>query len=528
MDAFDILLQGLKGIPGIDNGEDRLIYPFEGSFEDDQKRFLGIPNAERIVYVRVIFADVWILAITNQGIYSQFNNKLSGIPGILGVATSLLNYKFNIRFEDINEVKYSERKDAFIFSNGSQLGRHSLVKKMDNRYCFEFAEILTKAANSVLGVMDYYTKGISLVEEEKHDAALVEFNKALEIDTDDFMRAKLYYHKGLCLHRLDKKDEARLNLITAKEISSKSSDSDVQALIPTINVGLGAVVDSPIESHKLLVEAFDKTTDPEEKRDILECLNKLHESEDFNSVFVSHDRLSERKVIIVLRDNTTPLPGKSLLCLEQRVLKSLGTSFPMNHPVDGCVYLAHPIRNNYYIPAAEYDEVIFLEKINEYCYLLQCLGAKEIKIQKIAGKSLEEMNESKFNAGAAFVHKLFDIDGNVDYRSRHHSNSNDSYEYRSYMSFNPIRKPYVPNDLNWLAIEPKWKRLIDNRLSGSLTHFVEEISTSEDKLLSKAEEMSVNLEIKALITKFKGHVNTESTVTLSSKQATTWRIEVIF
>ena len=61
-----------------------------------------------------------------------------------------------------------------------------------------------------------------------------------------------------------------------------------------------------------------------------------------------------------------------------------------------------------------------------------------------------------------------------------------------------------------------------------MSHFIEEISTSEDKLLSDAEETSVNLEIKDLITRFKGSINTESIGSHSSKQSTTWRIEVDF
>lgn len=529
MDAFDILLQGLKGIPGLDNGWDRLLFPFSGSLEDDQKRFLGIPNSERIVYVRIIDADKTVptsLAITDQGIYYRMINKFFWV--------TVQDKIFNIQFKDIEDVKYSEREDSYIFSDGSHLGRHSLVKKLDNHYRFRFAEILSKAAKAVLGVVDYYKKGMSLMDENNEEAALVEFNKALEVGSNDkdFInsdeRAYVYFWKGRSLMLLDKDEEAKTNLIIAKEIVSNSSDSYVKGLLPVINANLAHVVDSRIESHKLLVEAYNTVSDSDVKKDILESLNSLHKSDNFKSDFISPNRLSERKVIIVLRDNTTPIPGKSLLCLERSVVKSLGMSFPMSHPVDGCVYLAHPTRHNYYVPAAKYDEAIFLEKVNEYCYLLQCLGAREITIQKVAGKSLEEMNDSKVNVGASFGRKSFGVDGNVDYHSQQNSTSKDTYEFKNYMSFSPTGKPYVPNDLNWLAVEPKWRRLIDNRLRGSLSHFVEEISTSEDKLLSSAEETSINLEIKALFTKFSGHLNFENTISSSSNQATTWRIEVVF
>lgn len=128
MNAFEILYQGLKSIPDIDNGWDRLLYPFKGSFEYDQKRFLGIPDEERIVYVRVIDADRSVpcsLAITDRGIYFRMINKLFFF--------TVDDDKFNIQFKDVDDVKYSEREDSYIFSNGYQCGRHALVKKLDNR-----------------------------------------------------------------------------------------------------------------------------------------------------------------------------------------------------------------------------------------------------------------------------------------------------------------------------------------------------------------------------------------------------------
>ncbi len=529
METFDILLKELSNIPGLDNGSDRLLYPFKGgSFEEDKKRFLGIDSSERIIYIREISSDndPMTLAITDKGIYFRTIARFYFIK--------LLDKSWNIRFKHIDEVKYSESEDAFLFSNGATISRHNLVKKLDKKWYFIFAEILTKAAKSDLGVMDYLTKGIELMQNDKEEEALEEFDKALEecsTDTDfgnSDDRAYVYFYRGRCLVLLGEEEDARRSLILAKEVAQNSFDPDVRNIISAINANLAWVAESRIESHKLLLEAYEEVTDSDIKKQLFERIESLHNSEEFMSDFNSTDTLSERKVLLVMRDNTPLIPSKSLICLERGVVRTLGLSFPISHPVEGAVYFAHPTRANYYIPAAQYEEAVFLEKVNEYCYLLRCLGAKEIKIQKICGTSIEKMSTSHVSVDTSIGGKSYGIEGNFENKSQNNSTSSGGYEFKNSMTFKPTKKPYVPKDLNWLAIEPKWQRLIDNRLSGVLTHFVEEISTSEDKLLSDIEETALNAELGTLMTKFKGSIKTESFVSSSSKQTTTWRIEVTF
>ena len=169
-----------------------------------------------------------------------------------------------------------------------------------------------------------------------------------------------------------------------------------------------------------------------------------------------------------------------------------------------------------------------MEKVNEYCYLLQALGAKEIKIQSLKGKSLDEMQESKINAEVSFGNRAFNTEGNLKHNENNHSTKDSSFSFKSHQTFSPTKAPYVPKDINWLAIEPKWRRLIDNRLNNALTEYVEEISTSENKMLSATEELSVNIELKTLFTKLKGTLTITDSITSSSKETTTWSISVKF
>lgn len=529
MDAYDKLLNGLRRIPAIDNGWDRQIAPFSGSLEYDQKRFSGIPTSEKIVYIRIIEADKtvpWSLAITDKGIYMRSINKFFW--------ATVSDKTWSVQFSNINDVKYSERDDSFVFSDGSSIGRHALVKSMNNSDRFEFAKILTDVARSIIGVEDCLNEGIDLLEKERYNEALSKFNKAIDLISEDKEfaksdeRAYVYFWTGRCLMLLDRDSESKTNLILARDIAKRSTNNDMKDLLPAIYANLAYVVESRIESHKLLVEAFDKVSDTDAKKELLNDLNSLHASDNFKACFNSHNKLSERKVILILRDNTTPIHANSMLCFERKVIKSLGITFPLGHPIDGAVYVAHPTRSSYYVPASAYEESIFLEKVNEYCYLLRCLGAREIKIHKISGKSIEEMNRTHVDTEISGGYKSFEAGAGTKFSRQENSSSSNNYEFSSHMSFKPTGKPYVPNDLNWLAVEPRWQRLIDNRLAGILTNYKEEISTSEDKLLSQEEEFAVNLEIKTLLVKFKSEIRTRDVFSSSSRQATTWSIEVSF
>ena len=529
MDTFYVLLNGLKKIPNIDNGWDRLLYPFNGSFEQDQKRFLGIPADEKVVYVRIIEADKTIpcsLAITDRGIYYRFINKF--------FMFTTADDTWSVKFEDVDEVQYSEREDSFIFSNGASIKRHNIAKKMERQYYFEFAKILTEVANNVLGKFDFFDNGMKLYGDEKYEDALLEFDKAQKNasqdptykDSDD--RAHFLFMKGVCYLNLEQDKEAKEHLLLAKDIVSKSSDNEVQELYSSINFYLAFCSDNRIESHKLLVEAYYKAIDDDKKIEIISNLRELHKAESFKNKFNSADSLSERKVILVQKDNSIPVPGQNLLCLERKVLNALGTSFPIGHPVEGNIYMAHPTRINYYIPQEQYEESLFIERVHEYCYLLRCLGAKEIIIRNIVGKSIEEIKSSANDASVFFQRKIVGVDVNGEYKNKQETTSFNSYEFNSHMVFVPSCQPFVPNDLNWLAIEPKWKRLIENRLEGFLSTYIEEISTSDNCLLSENEETNLAMEIKLLLANFKGQINCQNLYSSSTKKATKWRIEVKF
>lgn len=410
----------------------------------------------------------------------------------------------------------------------------SLLILLKATQILNFGKVSDDVVKSTAGSADHLHKVVALLENEKYEEALVSLNKAIESECTDHEREDdgglglMFGLRGRCLAALGKVQDARADFLIARELFSKSSDPDYKEKLSSLLCDLAGVTDSRIEKHKLLTEAFDKSSDFEEKKHIMQELNSLHASSEFKDVFASRESIAERKVLLAVKNDSLPIPGQTVMCIERSVLHSLVVSFPLGHPVDGVAYVAHPTRSNYYVPMNEYEDIIFLEKVNEYCYLLQCLGAKEIDIARLSGKSLSEMKKSGESGEASLGYKLSEFEGKAENGSQSNSDYSKTSEYKSHLSFNPSRKPFVPKDLNWLAIEPRWSRLIDNRLHGNLQHYVEEISTSEDKMLSSSEETEVAAEIKALGARFKGCIKSNDSMSSSSKETTTWQISVKF
>lgn len=534
MDTFEILLNGLKEIPGLDDGHHRFLYPFNGYIENSQRRFLGIPDDERVVYL-CIHSDESSLAITDRAVYRRWIEKFLFITSD--------DVRNTLPFRLVTKVRYSANIDEsgwrsdslFIFydaeDNTVSFYESEMSRFLEPEKCTSFAKVLDEAVKSVLSWSDYFQSACALHDNGNYDDALVELQRAIEIGNKDHdfsddgsELAYIFYVRGLCLAKLNKPQDARTDLLIARDVFTKNSNSTLSMVL----CALSLVTDNRIEQHRLLTEAYDKSSDFEEKKNIMEELISLHASSEFKDAFAFRESIAERKVLLAVKNDSQPIPGQTVMCLERSVLHSLGVSFPLGHPVDGVAYVAHPTRSNYYVPMNEYEDIIFLEKVNEYCYLLQCLGAKEIDIARLSGKSLSEMKKSGESGEASLGYKLSEFEGKAENGSQSNSDYSKTSEYKSHLSFSPSREPFVPKDLNWLAIEPRWSRLIDNRLHGNLQHYVEEISTSEDKMLSSSEETEVAAEIKALGARFKGCIKSNDSMSSSSKETTTWQISVKF
>ena len=202
--------------------------------------------------------------------------------------------------------------------------------------------------------------------------------------------------------------------------------------------------------------------------------------------------------------------------------------FPMGHPVANELYIGHPYNPELYVPYENSEDIFFVDKIHELCYLLECLGAEEISITSIKGKNVSELGEyDSLTSGSADA-MLFSVNGEVS-RTRNNERTSSSNVHRTLsQKFDPMKKPYVPDGLIWYQEQTKWQRLVNSRLNGNLLQYNEFVSTADTKFVSNTERNNIKASAEYLWTKLEGSSETNSKEQFRESTETQWKVEVKF
>lgn len=209
--------------------------------------------------------------------------------------------------------------------------------------------------------------------------------------------------------------------------------------------------------------------------------------------------------------------------------------FPMSHPKINHSYIVHPYKTDSYLPIENYDYELLNDRLNEFFYFLQCLGATSISYEVVEDESRQQASRSQqshgqnnrnsnYNersnnnqyGGSAGVNLGF-VNAEVG-GSSSHANSGSNYGEGGYQqeqsqeavmnsslrnflrmgrnqTFDPLQKPYVPNDLIWYPNEYTWQRIAQQRLNGNMLSHSETLSSSQSETLSVSEIASINEEL---------------------------------
>ena len=206
----------------------------------------------------------------------------------------------------------------------------------------------------------------------------------------------------------------------------------------------------------------------------------------------------------------------------------LELEFPLGHPVANTLYIVHPLNKLRYIPYELAEEILFLEKIREFCQLVQCLGAKKIEITYHKGQYLASSFEKNLNIGANVAvegHK-----GNLMYsrNSSCNQSKNNQHGVSKVQTFMPTEKPYCPNDLEWLEHEPEWLQIVRQRQNGDLLH--SEIKMSSKGILNESSNQKTAIQgsYSNLICNINANYGSTLNTTLNSSEECEWSISVEF
>lgn len=240
------------------------------------------------------------------------------------------------------------------------------------------------------------------------------------------------------------------------------------------------------------------------------------------------DTLPYEKRKVITMTNTKELFRTENLTLLQMGMLPANVKFPITHPKRDHTYICHPWNNNIYLPIEDYDVELLNDRVNEYCYVMQCLGATHIQIKNRKGESLSEQRKRDANYRANGSYKVVSASGNYAESTNSGEESQSRFSFAKEQTFNPTKKPFIPENLLWFPHEVAWQRLAQQRLDGAILQHSEMVSSSQNKVLSQSEMRDINADLNILFVELGGGRKTEEDYTISMNEEVEWEISVKF
>ncbi len=203
-------------------------------------------------------------------------------------------------------------------------------------------------------------------------------------------------------------------------------------------------------------------------------------------------------------------------------------NFPVGHPQPNSLYYAHPAKKGFYLPIESADEELFTDKVRDFRRLVQCLGATEIKFRSVKGHSLSESYSKSLNIEVGGDYK--GIGGSVGYGNKRNGSRDESMNGKRELvqQFNPTKKPYIPEDIAWLDVDPEWQSLVKQRLEGNMLHYSMRISSRKTMSVTDSRMDEVKVAFKSFIANANVSFSQQMERSFKREEETEWEISVSF
>lgn len=444
---------------------------------------------------------------------------------------------FVLEWQAIEAVTYKETRFYFTMHNGSEpyISWRNFFKGNfpGKESCENLANVLTAMAKIVDVVPDAW----ELFNNGKFDEALSSCDSLIASDNPSeqinghFTKGRILFEIENAKNDPDAMDESKLaesqkELETAYKMDEdKEEKAIIQYWLAPVKVCQGDI--TARNSFILGMEAEDNDM----KEDAFDSLQKLEDFDSFKELwnnYVTEEPYKKRKFIMPVKDKE--IAGCVTDGINVFRLSNIPSciKFPIGHPIANQLYIGHPYNPQLYVPYEESEDLFFVDKVHELCYLLECLGAEEISITSVKGKSVEEMNSLSGSAAGSADVKLFSGEGTVQQDNSTEQQSKDVTHRTMKMVFAPTCKPYVPEGLIWYEEQPQWKRLVQSRINGNMLEYNEFVSSSSTKFVSSSEKKDVSASARYIWMKVHADVDTAINSQLRDTEDTQWKVEVRF
>lgn len=197
-------------------------------------------------------------------------------------------------------------------------------------------------------------------------------------------------------------------------------------------------------------------------------------------------------------------------------------------PQANTLYLAHPVRQTLYLPYEGAEEKLFMDKVREFCYLVQCLGATEVVFHSNKGMRVSESFNSTQNINGGFSNPFVEMNGEHFRNNSGKSNHSQRVGVDMIQTFAPTKYPYQPEDLVWLPTDSSWKQLIKQRLEGGMLSYTYKIRSTDVSQVSNNQITDIKASFRFMLQNANANYNANNDTTFSKREETEWSIQVTF
>lgn len=329
-----------------------------------------------------------------------------------------------------------------------------------------------------------------------------------------------YYLKLTCLRELEKFDECLV--IIDETILKFEKDAPQMVMILLMKADILIEREEYFNSLKYLTKIESINQNVLSSKELTVYKSEVHEGVKQNFMKIPK---KERKVIL-MSNEIFKSANESFIALDINNLPNL--NFPIGHPQLNEVYIAHPRRNDFYLPLNNTAEQLTLDRVSEYATLLQGLGATSIEISSNKSDISEEKSKLELNVGVDVAIKGQGLEIDYDKENNEGSFSDFDSKIRQTYTFEPIKKPYIPEGLVWYHSDLNWQKLVRLRLEGGLRTHTEEITLSQVENVSSQELQKINVDLKVYFVKAGVDYSKDIKLESKSNKKQTWTLSVKF
>lgn len=440
-------------------------------------------------------------------------------------------------WSEFDEVKYKEL--SFYFKRENQdvghLGFDYFFKDVDSEKKKEvgikLADLLTKLSKLFENEVD----PIDLASQGKYDDALSLVDTIIQNNPKEadgyFFKARIIYMLESSKEESEKVDESKLE--EALDLLDTAEDlvGDIPQNLSLIHWNKGHVnsmLGRTYYARNEYIMALDECDSEDRKELQYEISDSENNMKDLWDNYINEYDYKERKYIMPIKDYD--IAGCVVNGIDVFRMSNIPSCFrfPTGHPIANQLYIGHPYNPSLYVPYEDSEDIFFVDKVHELCYLLECLGAEEISITSIKGKNVSEFNQSDSQVSANVNIKLSSVDGSKAQSSENKKDMSSQSHRSMSIKLDPMKKPYVPDGLIWYPEQPQWQRLVKSRINSNMLEYNEYVSSSQTKFTNDSEKSDIKVAAKHLWMKANAEVEQSINRQFKESEESQWKVEVKF